>query len=73
MLAAEETLEGGYESKTLRVTNNLQFTCRYISISADYIIQNGNNNFFKIKNLGQDKTFINLILDFFGINKYSSK
>lgn len=73
MLVAEETLERGSKSKTLSVPNNLQFTCRYFSISADYIIQTGTDNYLRIKNLGQDKTFVDLIISFLGLQKYSSK
>lgn len=62
---------GDDSSHTLSVPANLTFTTRYLSIDADQVMGNGAS--FTIKNLGQDRSFIQSISNALGLTGYSSK
>lgn len=68
MLAAHSN-----DADTLTVPANLTFTCRYLSLDMDNLVQGAQNVKFTIKNLGQDEAFIQLLGSWLGLTNYSSK
>ena len=61
------------DSDTLTVPANLTFTCRYLSLDVDNLVQGARNVKFTLKNLGQDESFIQLLGSWLGLTNYSSK
>ena len=69
ILIAAETAEG---QKTLNVPSSVSFTVRYLSLDAEYIVQQNTSSFI-IYNLGEDASFIDILLKALDLNAYLTK